>query len=482
MSSGRKRAVLVEDHEGDATNENGAIYKWEKGVVASWEVVKEDAEGNVIIPVSSSERERSHALKKSRITESVRRGLIRFVVLVLDSSMAAHEKDYRPSRLEVCKNALERFILNFYDQNPISQLSLIVTKDRLADKVTDLSGNSKSHVHKLQNIFEVKGLASLQHTISLATGILKHIPSYGSREMVILFSSLSSCDPGNIYETVEVARKLRIRINIICLSAEIFICKRICELTNGFFAVALDPAHLQDLLSVLLVPPVDLASPGDSTHLTDFIYMGFPKKSFEQFPFFGFEGKRDALATSAFVCPRCLARSTDIPTQCAVCALQLNSSSHIARSFHHLFPVRLFLEYTVRAASSTSLARGSWQPADFVAELYDFPPALEESQEKEPTTDAHQEEPQTPPPPPPPNDSPPPPPPPPLSPDSRPTKPSSREARIVLSRESERCRGCWISLLKSEKVIFRCPSCGLFFCLECDLFIHETLHNCPGCQ
>ena len=28
----------------------------------------------------------------------------------------------------------------------------------------------------------------------------------------------------------------------------------------------------------------------------------------------------------------------------------------------------------------------------------------------------------------------------------------------------------------------RCTECKQLFCYDCDLYIHETLHNCPGCE
>jgi transcription initiation factor TFIIH subunit 2 len=28
---------------------------------------------------------------------------------------------------------------------------------------------------------------------------------------------------------------------------------------------------------------------------------------------------------------------------------------------------------------------------------------------------------------------------------------------------------------------FQCPDCHNVFCPDCDAFLHETLHNCPGC-
>jgi transcription initiation factor TFIIH subunit 2 len=29
---------------------------------------------------------------------------------------------------------------------------------------------------------------------------------------------------------------------------------------------------------------------------------------------------------------------------------------------------------------------------------------------------------------------------------------------------------------------FECPACRRQFCIDCDLFAHEVVHNCPGCQ
>ena len=28
---------------------------------------------------------------------------------------------------------------------------------------------------------------------------------------------------------------------------------------------------------------------------------------------------------------------------------------------------------------------------------------------------------------------------------------------------------------------YACPKCKQEFCVDCDIFIHEVLHNCPGC-
>jgi len=33
----------------------------------------------------------------------------------------------------------------------------------------------------------------------------------------------------------------------------------------------------------------------------------------------------------------------------------------------------------------------------------------------------------------------------------------------------------------SESSRYECQACGSHFCIDCDLFCHEVLHNCPGC-
>ena len=47
---------------------------------------------------------------------------------------------------------------------------------------------------------------------------------------------------------------------------------------------------------------------------------------------------------TGYICPRCRAKASDLPTDCAVCGLKLVLAPHLARSFHHLFPVPPFVE------------------------------------------------------------------------------------------------------------------------------------------
>ncbi|XP_020614690.1 general transcription factor IIH subunit 2-like [Orbicella faveolata] len=66
---------------------------------------------------------------------------MRHVFVVVDMSRAMEEADLKPSRLACSVKLLEDFITEYFDQNPISQIGLIATRNKRAEKLTELSGN-----------------------------------------------------------------------------------------------------------------------------------------------------------------------------------------------------------------------------------------------------------------------------------------------------------------------------------------------------
>ena len=63
----------------------------------------------------------------------------------------------------------------YFDQNPISQLGIITTRNKRAEKVTELGGNPRMHISHLQKLRDVKcvGEPSLQNSLQLAVDTLK---------------------------------------------------------------------------------------------------------------------------------------------------------------------------------------------------------------------------------------------------------------------------------------------------------------------
>lgn len=48
------------------------------------------------------------------------------------------------------------------------------------------------------------GEPSLQNTLELAGRVLRPLPGHASRELLVLFASLTTCDPGDIIPTIQV--------------------------------------------------------------------------------------------------------------------------------------------------------------------------------------------------------------------------------------------------------------------------------------
>lgn len=157
---------------------------------------------------------------------------------------AASETDYRPSRMAVVLKGAETFIREFFDQNPLSHIGLVIIKDGVAQRLTDLGGTPDSQIKALMAKRECSGDASLQNALELVCDYLGQVPSYGHREVLILYSSLNTCDPRDIMETIEKCKKDKIRCSVVGLSAEIYICKYICEETGGSYTVALDEVRM----------------------------------------------------------------------------------------------------------------------------------------------------------------------------------------------------------------------------------------------
>lgn len=111
----------------------------------SWEQLEEDEAGNLKAPDTQTER-RARRLRTLHAAHAarIRRGLIRYLEIVVDLSRAAAATDMRPLRAAVMANALARFIRAFFDENPLSQLGIISMRDGVAHILTSLSSGPVS--------------------------------------------------------------------------------------------------------------------------------------------------------------------------------------------------------------------------------------------------------------------------------------------------------------------------------------------------
>ncbi|KAJ9555591.1 hypothetical protein OSB04_010205 [Centaurea solstitialis] len=333
-----------EDDDDDEDGNERDLEAWERAYAdeRSWESLQEDESG-LLRPIDNQAlhhaqyRRRLRSLSSASAASRIQKGLIRYLYLVIDLSRAAGEMDLRPSRMVVVAKQVEAFIREFFDQNPLSQIGLVTIKDGIAQCLTDLGGSPESHVKALMGKLGCSGEASLQNALELVHDQLDQIPSYGHREVLILYSALSTCDPGDVMDTIEKCKKAKIRCSVIGLSAEIYICKYLCQETGGLYSVALDEAHLKELILEHAPPPPAIAE----FAIANLIKMGFPQRAAEGVISICSCHKESKFG-GGYTCPRCKARVCELPTECRICGLTLVSSPHLARSYHHLFPVTTF--------------------------------------------------------------------------------------------------------------------------------------------
>lgn len=79
--------------------------------------------------------------------------------------------------------------------------------------------------------YELEDFSKLTNTIKACS----HLPAHSSREIVIIFGSLTTVDPGNIHDTLDACIKDKIRISVVALAAEMKICRNLCDRTGGEF-------------------------------------------------------------------------------------------------------------------------------------------------------------------------------------------------------------------------------------------------------
>lgn len=336
----------------------------------------------------------------------------------------------RPTRLLLTINYTVEFIREFFEQNPISQLGILGMRDGVAERISDMSGNPNDHINNVRELRkkDPSGNPSLQNALDMARAALYHTPSHGTREVVIVLGALLTSDPGDIHDTIKALIKARIRVSIIGLAAQMHICGEICRKTNAgdenSYNVAIDEVNFRELLMAITTPPVVRATDTEAQRQNQaaLLMMGFPSRIVEEkATLCACHGN---LTRGGYLCSRCKAKVCNLPATCPTCDLTLILSTHLARSYHHLFPLRNWVEVSWARARQ----KGSMQCYGC---LTPFPPvpALEEDMEHD-------------------------------------------QGRV----RRKRAEGA------SESSRYECETCHNHFCIDCDVFCHEVVHNCPGCQ
>lgn len=219
--------------------------------------------------------------RRDALVPGVRRGIVRYCVLAVDTSAAMNDTDMKPSRGIAVLGMCEEFIREFFDQNPIAHMAIVSTSNGMAEVVAPIGsspkvlcsslsrksfplnrpGPEKNNKEKIElrrstarmslsvcTSFRIllgivlflwsgladkpfRGDASLQNLLKLSSKLLSPIPPYGSKEVIVVFGSLSTTDPGDIMSTVASLREANIKCSVVGLAAEVHVLGQVAKRT-----------------------------------------------------------------------------------------------------------------------------------------------------------------------------------------------------------------------------------------------------------
>ena len=435
-------------------------HAWERAGEGSWSRLQE-VEGRLVDGGPSQEKEEKRRRPRDFEDDDasgVARGLIRHVVVVIDASRAALLTDMRPTRLGATIGACAEFVEAFFGTNPVSSIAVIKAADGTASRLSRMSGAKRPHIEAIQSLgkkphFPPSGPFSLQAVLDEARVVLAKTPDYGRREILLVVSSLATRDGEDIFQrTLKRLQKFQVTVNVVSLAAETHIFKTLALQTDGTFTVSLDRAHFSRLLDAHVPPPKVTKKPNtqDKRLRPTLIEMGFPTLRVDAACPKICAVSADASKPNApqstlqlewniktFACPRCATRVAALPCNCPVCDLPLVQASHLATSYHHLFPVPRFHEINLLAKDDKKNER--YRRASCFG---CFDPLVPPNR----TDDADDD-------------------------------PKKKQPDPLFPTDSIET-----ALDSGGLFAYVCPRCKTAFCASCDEYIHASLHNCPACD
>lgn len=122
------------------TKQQEDYFSWEASYSKAWSVILDDEADSI-----ENSIKKFNSLQHKRLARNIslipglKKGLIRNVVIIIDSSKVGNETDLYPTRLKWILNKLIKFSKDYFDQNPLCQLGIVITRDGLAEKLSDLT-------------------------------------------------------------------------------------------------------------------------------------------------------------------------------------------------------------------------------------------------------------------------------------------------------------------------------------------------------
>ena len=337
-------------------------HSWLQWYQKSWLDISEGGDGRLINPDEQGEGRKGHRVRpyaqdasdRSGGGIAIKKGLIRFLYIIVDFSQCMRQTDYKPTRYDYILSELCDFIESFFQQNPLSYISLIAMREGSANFITRMNGQPNFQIKKLREYIQSNhpsGSCSLVKAIDL---VLKsgEMPLYASREVLVVWGSLSSVDnpqtPIHPYLTERISSSGGLDATVVSMSPEVFAVKRL----STQLLVAISPPDFRNKLTSLLQPK------NNAQAKPVYIKMGFPMKSVNC-PLTKCSCHLE-LHSTLYSCPQCKSLACEIPTNCAVCKLTLVEKDMLTRIHRLLYEMPRFEEISTEGdccqGCSTSFA------------------------------------------------------------------------------------------------------------------------------
>jgi transcription initiation factor TFIIH subunit 2 len=140
-------------------------YAWEEEYKRSWDTLKEE-KGH--LKVTSLQ---TPFIKK---TLPIKRGILSRLIIVIDCSKSMENTDFKPTRLELTFQLLNDFIFEFFDQNPLSLITILICQDALCSRETMWFNNYDEYKQKINTEIIPSGEFSLVNSLEQSLLLLKY--------------------------------------------------------------------------------------------------------------------------------------------------------------------------------------------------------------------------------------------------------------------------------------------------------------------
>eukprot|EP01059_Diplonema_ambulator_P002410 TRINITY_DN1205_c0_g2_i1.p1 TRINITY_DN1205_c0_g2~~TRINITY_DN1205_c0_g2_i1.p1 ORF type:complete len:329 (+),score=30.22 TRINITY_DN1205_c0_g2_i1:101-1087(+) len=251
-----------------------------------------------------------------------RKNAVRSTVMILDMSEGVNKRDLLPDRISNVTDNVMQFTEDYFRKCPLGRLAVVATREGGAETICGLEVSGvevqKAIVSKVKGTCG-SGVGSLLNALEVSMRILENQPKAAAKEVLVIWSSCSTADPGDIHETIGRVKDKGVVCNVIGLGGQLYVLGVLAKRTGGCYKVPRHENHFKELVMEGTSPA--LVSDSSPAYL---IPMGFPTLS-------------ETPQGSQYTCPQCWQTTTSFPALCTICNTTLLSSAHIARSYYSLY-------------------------------------------------------------------------------------------------------------------------------------------------